>query len=637
MERESFEDEATAKILNAHFVSIKVDREERPDLDEIYMTSVQLMTGQGGWPLSVFLTPDLEPFYGGTYFPPVDRFGMPSFKTVLSSVAEAWRDKPDKIAEVAGQMVEAIRAHAAPASTGSGLPDASVLSRAVRQLGAEFDRRWGGFGGAPKFPPGSAIALLLREQLHDGDQGLLAMATITLDRMAYGGIHDQIGGGFHRYSVDAQWLVPHFEKMLYDNAILAQVYLEAYQATGKDLYRRVAAGILEYVLRDMTDPRGGFHSAEDADSEGEEGKFYVWSPQEIEAVLGGADGAFFSEFYGVTERGNFEGRNILHVPRDPAAVAEANGISEEELEDRLAPLRRKLLAKRSGRVRPGKDDKVLAAWNGMMISAFARAYQVLGDERYLHVAERAADFVLREMVRDGGLLRTYRATDPAGEQGLSKLPAYLDDYAEIAGALVDLYEASFELRWLEAADQLAGRMVADFWDEKDAAFFYTSPAHSDLLVRTKPFFDGAVPSGNSAATGVLLRLAKLLDNEDYLGKAEAVLVSMADRLRAQPRAHLDLLVAADFYLRPAREIAIAGDRDSDQTRRFLGIIHRRFLPNKILAVAEPGDVGAEAAEAIPLLRGKSMISGETTVYVCEGFACKRPVRDDAGLEAMLED
>ncbi len=637
MERESFEDEETARILNAHFVSIKVDREERPDLDEIYMTAVQLMTGQGGWPLSVFLTPDLEPFYGGTYLPPEDRFGMPSFRSVLTAVAAAWRDKPDKVADLAGQMVEAIRANAAPAASGSGLPNASVLSHAVGELKGEFDRRWGGFGGAPKFPPGSAIALLLRQQLHADDKGLLEMATVTLDRMAYGGIHDQIGGGFHRYSVDAQWLVPHFEKMLYDNAILAQVYLEAYQATGKDLYRRVATGILEYVLREMTDRRGGFHSAEDADSEGEEGKFYVWRPQEIKAVLGEDEGAFFSEFYGVTERGNFEGSKILHVPVDPATFAGAKGISEEELENRLAPLRRKLLAERSQRVRPGKDDKVLAAWNGMMISAFARAYQVLGDERYLRAAERAADFVLCEMVRDGGLLRTYRATDAAGESGLSKLPAYLDDYAEMAGALVDLYEASFELRWLEAADELARKMVTDFGDEKDGAFFYTSAAHSDLLVRTKPFFDGAVPSGNSAATAVLVRLSKLLDNEEYGRKAEAVLASTADRMRTQPRAHLDLLVAADFHLRPTREIAVAGKRDSGQTRRFLGIIHRRFIPNKILAMAEPGDAGAKAAETIPLLRGKSMIAGETTVYVCEGFACKRPVRDDAGLEEMLED
>jgi uncharacterized protein YyaL (SSP411 family) len=637
MERESFEDDQTAEILNAHFVSIKVDREERPDLDEIYMTAVQLMTGGGGWPLSVFLTPDLEPFYGGTYFPPEDRLGMPSFRSVLRAVAAAWGEKPDKVAELAGQMVEAIQANAAPALSGSGLPDASVLSNAAAELKAEFDPRWGGFGHAPKFPPGSAIALLLRQQLHAGDEGLLEMSTVTLDRMACGGMYDQIGGGFHRYSVDTQWLVPHFEKMLYDNAILTQVYLEAYQATGRDLYRRVARGILEYVLREMTDPCGGFHSAEDADSEGEEGKFYVWRPHEISAVLGEEDGAFFSEYYGVTERGNFEGGSILHIPHDPANFAAAKGISEGQLEDRLAPLRRKLLAERSKRVRPGKDDKVLAAWNGMMISAFARAYQILGDERYLHAAERAADFVLREMVRDGGLLRTYRATDSAGEEGLSKLPAYLDDYAQMAGALVDLYEASFELRWLEAADDLARKMVADFWDEKDGAFFYTSAAHGDLLVRTKPFFDGAVPSGNSAATAVLLRLSKLLDNEDYRQKAESVLASMADRMREQPRAHLDLLVAADFSLRPSREIALAGQRDSDQTRRLLGIIHRRFIPNKILAIAEPGDAGAKAAETIPLLRGKSMIADETTVYVCEGFACKRPVRDDAGLEAMLED
>ncbi|MFH1268275.1 MAG: thioredoxin domain-containing protein, partial [Planctomycetota bacterium] len=555
MERESFEDPETARILNAHFIAIKVDREERPDLDEIYMTAVQVMTGQGGWPLSVFLTPDLKPFYGGTYFPPEDRFGMPSFKKVLNRMAEVWRAQPDDVAHNAEQMVVALRANAAPAPASSGALDDSIFSSPAAQLVQSFDPNWGGFGGEPKFPSGAAIAFLLRQQLcadRSLQRDLLAVATVTLDRMAHGGIHDQIGGGFHRYSVDAQWLVPHFEKMLYDNAILGQAYLEAYQATGKDLYRRVAAGIFDYVLRDMTDSRGGFHSAEDADSEGEEGKFYVWRPEEITAVLGEEEGGFFCRCYGVSEEGNFEGSNILHVPRDREAFLRAEGISEAELEGRLAPLRRKLLAVRDKRVRPAKDDKVLAAWNGMMISAFARGYQVLGDQRYRSAAEGAADFVLAQMVREGVLLRTYRAAPDSSDGGTSKLPAYLDDYAEMAGALVDLYEATFELRWLEAADELAGRMVADFWDQEEGGFFYTSAAHKDLLVRTKPFFDGAVPSGNSVATLVLVRLGKLLDNQDYLAKAERVLVSMRDAMVAQPRAHLDLLSAADFYLRPTR-------------------------------------------------------------------------------------
>ena len=363
---------------------------------------------------------------------------MPSFKKVLNRMAEVWRTQPDDVAHNAEQMVLALRASAAPARASIGALDDSIFSAPAGALMRTFDPNWGGFGGAPKFPSGAAIAFLLRQQLHADrslQRDLLAVATVTLDRMAYGGIHDQVGGGFHRYSVDPQWLVPHFEKMLYDNAILGRAYLEAYQATGKDLYRRVAAGIFDYVLRDMTDPRGGFHSAEDADSEGEEGKFYVWRPEEITAVLGEEEGAFFCRCYGVSEEGNFEGRNILHVPRDRAAFLQREGISEAELEDRLALLRRKLLAERDKRVRPAKDDKVLAAWNGMMISALARGYQVLGNERYRAAAEKAADFVLAEMVREGVLLRTYRAAPGSPEGGTSKLPAYLDDYAEMAGAL----------------------------------------------------------------------------------------------------------------------------------------------------------------------------------------------------------
>ena len=507
MERESFEDPATAKILNKHFISIKVDRQQRPDVDEIYMTAVQMMTGRGGWPLSVFLTPDLKPFFGGTYFPPEDLHGMPGFKTVLHRVAEVWREQPDDVVDNAQRMVEALRANVAPEPSRTGVPDASVLFAAAGELREQFDTQWGGFGGAPKFPPSGAIALLLRQYARSGDAMLLYMVTVTLDRMAQGGMYDQLGGGFHRYSVDAMWLVPHFEKMLYDNALLTRVYLEAWQATGREPYREVAAGILDYVIRDMTDARGGFHSAEDADSEGEEGKFYVWQPGEIKAVLGEEDGELFCRYYGVSEEGNFEGHNILTAPRDPASRLGATTLTTEQWRDRLARSRERLLTHRNERVRPGKDDNVLAAWNGMMISALARGYQVLGDRRYLAAAQKAADFVLDEMVRDGRLMRAYRGT--------ARLPGYLDDYAEMAGGLIDLYEADFDRQWLEAADTLAGKMVADFWDDRDGAFFYTSAAHKNLLVRTKPFQDGAVPSGNSTATIVLLRLSKLLDNAEY--------------------------------------------------------------------------------------------------------------------------
>jgi uncharacterized protein len=635
MERESFEDPETAKILNEYFIAIKIDREERPDLDEIYMASVQMMTGRGGWPLSVFLTPDLKPFFGGTYFPPESLQGMPGFKTVLNRMAELWRDRRDDVTHNAEQMVRALRDFASSEPSDSGLPDRSVLARAVADLGREFDPRWGGFGGAPKFPPSGAIAVLLRQYSHTGEESLLEMATVTLDRMALGGMYDQLGGGFHRYSVDGQWLVPHFEKMLYDNALLSRVYFEAWQATGRDLYRRVAAETLDYVLRDMTDAGGGFHSAEDADSEGEEGKFYVWREDEIKALLGEEDGTLFCRYYGVSEQGNFEGRNILHVPRDPPTSPGGKDVSRKQTMTRLEPLRRKLLTEREKRVRPGKDDKVLAAWNGMMISALARGYQVTGDDRYLKAATRAADFVLAEMVSGGVLMRTYRGTGGPDDRGASKLPGYLDDYAEVAGGLIDLYEAGFDRRWLEAADELAGRMVADFWDQQDGGFFYTSADHKNLLVRTKPFHDAAVPSGNSTAILVLLRLSRLLDNRDYWSKAERGLQYMGDSIRGRPQAHLNLLCALDFHLRPITEIAVVGNPDDDDTLAMLEVIHAGFLPNKILALAEPGAVDADE-RLIPLLKGKTMVAGKATAYVCENFACKRPVNDPADLEAMLK-
>ena len=638
MERESFEDPEIAKVLNTHFISIKVDREERPDLDEIYMTAVQMMTGSGGWPLNVFLTPDLKPFFGGTYFPPEDRYGRPAFKKVLERIAEVWGGNPDEVLRNAEELTRAIRDNAESGALPAGALDASVLAKAVAELEQAFDSRWGGFGGAPKFPPSGAIAVLLRQYRHTREAKLLEMAKLTLDRMAYGGMYDQLGGGFHRYSTDRHWLAPHFEKMLYDNALLAQVYLEAWQVTGKELYRRVATEILDYVRRDMTDRRGGFHSAEDADSEGVEGKFYVWSPDQVETVLGKEDGVFFCEYYGVTEGGNFEGHSILNVPREPSAFAHEKGVSPKEMEERLARLRHELRKARAGRVRPGRDDKVLAAWNGMMVSAFARGYQVLSEERFLKAAETAADFVLANMVRDGLLLRTYHGLDNEQEAGVSKLPAYLDDYAEMANGLLDLYEATFDLRWLEAADDLSRRMVAEFWDEKNAGFFYTSAAHKNLLVRTKPFYDGAVPSGNSTATLVLLRLSKLLDNAGYYQKAEAALTATRDMMSAQPRAYLNLLCAADFYLHPTREIAIVGRRDAADTQRFLELIHGRFIPNKIIALAAPDGPGAGATgKQIPLLSGKTMLSGKATVYVCENYACKQPVTDAAALKRILDE
>ena len=636
MEHESFEDADTAKFLNEHFIAIKVDREERPDVDEIYMTAVQLMTGSGGWPLSVFLTPDLKPFYGGTYFPPEDRFGMPSFKKVLITIARVWKEQHDDVAHNAEQMVLALKANTALDTSSAGPLDRGVLDLAVSQLQGQFDPQWGGFGGAPKFPPTGAISLLLRQHLHSHEDALLKMATVTLDRMARGGMYDQLGGGFHRYSVDAHWLVPHFEKMLYDQALLSKAYLEAWQATGNESYRSVAAGILDYVLRDMTDSRGGFHSAEDADSEGVEGKFYVWQKDDVQTLLGDDDSATFCRYYGVTDQGNFEGENILNVVQDPQSFARDEGTTDDELDARLQKMRSKLLVERDKRIRPGKDDKVLAAWNGMMISALAKGYQATGDERYLAAARRAADFVLSDMVRDGMLLRTYRGTG-SGDPGTARLPGYLDDYAEMSAALVDLYEADFDHHRLEAADRLVARMIADFWDPADGGFFYTSGAHKDLLVRTRPFHDAAVPSGNSTATAVLLRLARLLGKEEYQIKAQKLLKSLGNRASGQPTACLNLLCALDFQLSPAREIAVAGNLHGDDTRLLLDTVHGRYLPNTVLAAANPGTADFDAVgELIPLVRGKKMVSGKATAYVCQNYACKQPVTNAAELRRLLD-
>jgi uncharacterized protein YyaL (SSP411 family) len=544
MERESFAEASTAAVLNEHFIAVKVDREEHPELDEIYMTAVQLMTGRGGWPLSVFLTPDLKPFFGGTYFPPADYPGLPGFKKVLRAVADLWRTQPRQVAESAEEICRALRAGLTPATSSVERPDTLLLDHAVAELQAEFDPVCGGFGGAPKFPPYGALKLLLRQHRRTGDPQPLEMAGLTLDRMARGGIHDQLGGGFHRYAVDAGWLTPHFEKMLYDNAQLAQVYLEAWRITGKNLYRGVAAGIFDYVLREMTDPRGGFYASQDADSEGKEGKFYLWRAGEFRDILGEAESDLFCSYYGVSDQGNFEGANILHVPDEPDHFARRRGISEKELHERLAPLRLRLLAERNRRIPPGRDEKIVAAWNGMMIAALARGGQALGEKAYVEAAGRAADYVLNEMFRDGTLLHVSRGD----AQSKNAIPGFLDDYAEMTGALLDLYEAGRDRRRLEAADRLCRRMEDDFWDEAQGGFFFTSAAHQNLLLRTKPFYDNPLPSGNAAAARALLRLSKLLDDPRRFRKAEQLLALATGAMRIQPRAHLGLLCATAGYL-----------------------------------------------------------------------------------------
>ncbi len=628
MERESFENDEIAEILNREFVSIKVDREERPDLDEIYMNSVQMMTGSGGWPLSVFLTPDLKPFFGGTYFPPDDRLGLPGFKSVLGQVAGVWKERRGDVLNSAEQITEILKTRQR-VSAGESEIDSDVLSETVKQLTYSFDQKFGGFGDAPKFPPSGAIGVLFRRYLRTHDENLLRMATLTLDEMAGGGIYDQIGGGFHRYSVDRVWLVPHFEKMLYDNALLSVAYLEAYQLTGRPLYRRIATETLDYVIREMNDRSGGFHSTQDADSEGEEGKYYVWTSSEITDILGPADTELFAAYYGVDDGGNFEGKTILNVPVTSGDFAGAHDMTEEDLLLGLAPLKKKLREARAGRVPPGKDDKVIASWNGMMISALARGYQVLGEERFRMAAERAGEFILGSMMEDGEMLHTYRG-------GHAKIPGYLNDYAHIANAMIDLYETTFDITWIEACNGLVTKMNDLFWDDDQGGFYFTSSRHEHLLTRTKPYIDGSIPSGNSTAALVLLRLGRLTGNNDYLTRAEQVFGSAMPMLKTQPTALTHMLSAMDSYLSPVTEVAIAGKTGEPDTRQMLATVRSGFLPNKVVAFIDPDDTGAERArEHIPLLAGRSILYNTATAYVCENQTCDRPLNDPDELARKL--
>ncbi len=627
MARESFEDTSLAAMLNKHFVSIKVDREERPDLDEIYMAAVQIMTRRGGWPMSVFLTPELEPFYGGTYFPPKDRPGMPGFRTVLQGVIEAWGARRSEIARSAAELTRLIRQATSGPHDGAATLDASILEDAANRLQQTSDAKHGGFGGAPKFPPVHALGFLLRQWHRTRDAALLDMVTLTLDRMASGGVYDHLGGGFHRYSVDDRWLVPHFEKMLYDSAQLTQAYLEGYQATANPAYGQVARETLDYVLRDMTDSSGGFYSSEDADSEGEEGKFYLWTHGEVVATLGAEDAARFAQAYQVTPDGNFTSHEAYHARKNILHLSEP--VTDAALGALLAPMCTKLLAARSVRPRPGRDEKFLTSWNALMISAFAKGHQVLGDERYRTAAVRAADFVLTQLVRDGQLLRTRGG-------GESRLPAFLDDYASMIAALLDVYESTFDRRWLAEANILARSMIERFWDGEAGGFFFTSDTHQGLIARTKPMYDGAEPSGNAVAALALMRLGRLVNNDEYSAKAQCLVEATAAGMTSAPEGHLRMLWALAFHLTPPKEIAIIGAYDSPEAAALLDALHSRFVPGKIIAFGNPeAEDFAEAEKAIPLLASKKPVSGRAAAYVCENYTCKAPVTTPEALLAAL--
>ena len=625
MERESFEDEETARMMNEHFVSIKVDREERPDIDSIYMSAVQALTKHGGWPMTVFMTPDGAPFYGGTYFPPTPAHGMPSFQQLLLSLADAYENRREDVLQSAESVRDYLKA-----ATGAAIPRSTLglelLDAAAESLMTQLDRRFGGFGGAPKFPQTMNLEVLLRHYHRTGDSAALAGVEDTLRKMANGGIYDQLGGGFARYSVDVRWLVPHFEKMLYDNALLARIYLETYQATGDEFYKRIAEETLDYIVRDMTSPEGGFYSAEDADSEGVEGKFYVWAPGEIEEALGPEEANITLRYWDVTEAGNFEGKNILNVPRPPESVADEFGLSPDGLQSRIEDIRTKLLAVRDLRVRPGRDEKILAAWNGLMLRSFALAARVLEREDYREVAEKNATFLLEKLGSDGRLRRSYK-------DGRARFNGYLEDYAMVADGLVALYEATFEPRWLEEADSLCEAISELFWDESRSGFYDTPVDHEELVTRPRDVYDNAAPSGTSVATEVLLKLALFLDRNDYRQRAEAVLEDLSGGMDQLPGAFGRLLAALDFDLSKPREIAIVGEPGTADTQTLIQTVYSRYLPNKVVAGRAEDD--EESLGLIPLLAERTMRDGRATAYVCEGYACQSPTTEPEELDRQL--
>jgi uncharacterized protein len=626
MERESFENEEIAKVMNEHFVNIKVDREERPDLDTIYMNYVQMTTGSGGWPMTVFLTPNQVPFFGGTYFPPDDRYGRPGFPKLLLAVADAYRNKKEEIESHGPEVLKSLQQmNDMPVSAGK--LNAKILDSAFEILAQRFDWTHGGFDGAPKFPGSMNLAFCLRSHVRAGQRSARDFVELSLEKMARGGMYDQLGGGFHRYSVDDHWLVPHFEKMLYDNALLSRLYLEAYQLTGKLLYRRIVEEILDYVKREMTSPEGGFYSTQDADSEGEEGKFFVWAPGEIDKILGEREGSLFCRYYDVTPRGNFEGKNILNVPHSLEEVAKEVGIHPDELSGILERGRQRLFQEREKRVKPHRDEKVLTSWNGLMMVSFAEASTVLAREDYLEVARKNAEFLLSNMCRQKKILRTYK-------DGQAKLNGYLEDYSNLVEGLIALYQATGERFWLDESIAFTDVMLEQFWDEMGAGFYLTGRDHEKLIARIKDVYDNATPAGSSVAVFNLLKLALLSGNRTYRDKAEANLERMTAPLGRYPGGFGYLLGAADFYLGPVREIAVVGKTEDPQTRKLLNAIYRQYLPNKVIALLDPGDKGATK---LPLLEGKTLVHGRPAVYVCQNYACKAPVTDVAELDGVLRN
>ena len=625
MAHESFEDEEIARLMNDNFVNIKVDREERPDLDQIYMNAVQMMTHHGGWPMTVFLTPDAIPFYGGTYFPPQDRYNMPGFPRVLISVAEAYKDRRSDIAQTSDQLLNELRRLSETSGSEQSI-EKELLDAAFVGITRGYDPVNGGFGGAPKFPPAMTLEFLLRTFVRTGNADALEMVRTTTTKMAYGGMYDQLGGGFHRYSTDAKWLVPHFEKMLYDNALLSRVYLHYYQVSQDELARETTKGILDYVIREMTNDEGGFYSTQDADSEGHEGKFFVWDIAEIKSVLGEKQANFFCAAYDITDSGNFEGENIPNIKHSLKAVAEKAGVTLDELNASLSQSKRKLFEVREQRIKPDRDEKVITAWNGLMLASFAEAGVVLDRPDYLDIARKNARFILSKLQRDGFLLRTYK-------DGVAKFNAYLEDYAFLIEGLTTLFETSGEIEWLNAALSLTDRMVEEFWDEDNAGFFFTGTSHEKLIVRSKDYFDNATPSGNSVAASVLLRLGILTDSEHFRNLAVSVFREVADSIRKYPSGFGYALSGLDFLLSTPKEVAIIAPEQSS-LKTFVRVAWERYLPNKVVASALSGD---SAIGSVVLLQNRNLVQGKTAAYVCQNYTCKEPVTEIAAFAEQLSE
>jgi uncharacterized protein YyaL (SSP411 family) len=633
MERESFEDAETAAMMNHRFVNIKVDREERPDIDSIYMRAVQASVGRGGWPLTAFLTPDGRFFFGGTYFPPEPRFGMPSFKQVLSSVSNAYQTRREEIESGATRLLSALEGvpprHPPTVGTG-GEPEellpglaAQTLTAAARYLKGQFDPPYGGFGPAPKFPQPVTLEFLLNLSQKNGDQEALEMVLTTLRSMARGGMRDHLGGGFHRYSVDDRWLVPHFEKMLYDNGLLARAYLHAFQITGDEELKDTVTSTLDYVLEDLTDPEGGFYSARDADSEGEEGTFYLWTPEEIGAVLSQRDAALFCRAYDVTAAGNFEGKNILHLSRGLDSLAQTEGVPVEALAETLLRGRERLRAARGSREAPFRDEKVLVSWNSFVLRALAEAGACLGRVDYLEAARTNADFLLRSLRKGGMLMRSWKA-------GESKIPAFLEDYAGLGNALLTLYEATLEPRWMEEARELAEQVLEFFWEEDEGLFFDSARDGEQLVVRPRDAMDSATPSGNSLALELLLRCSALFGTHRFREMTVRALMAEADAATRFPSAFGHFLSSLSFASGPPLEIVLLGDRNGQGLQDQLSVVHGHYLPSRLVAGGT-----LEELPPLPLFEGREPKEGRATAYVCREFACSPPILDPEALAAEL--